>query len=446
MVPVSDDGPTVATIRAGLEAASRVGGEEPLSLAFHAWALGAHDPLAGLAAGAAQGFDIPTDRSFRHVATLGYASAAHRLPESLRPVLADAIRWLAERSWHRPLREPTLEVDGVSMLGVSLGAGASDEGATARLGALAVASAGLPTLSGLNRSLMTAAAHVLRAPGRPDLSAMLPEARVALADLGLVPDDEGCGPPAWRSALRFVPGEGGAARAAITLRAFDAMCERNMPARLGRLEAEDVLRVLRGVRDRSFREWVWEDRARTPNSLAAKWRIENEYHVQDMLWAILAPLFPDLHKEEYAAPVGHKNPRMDLSIPSLRLVVEVKFMRQNKSFADVQEEVGADNTLYQADPRWEVLIPFVWDDSRRIEQHETLRDGLRRMPMVYDAVVMPRPGRMDRYGEDAAAARGRRKGVRAVPSGAPLTGPASPAPTGAPSTASRSPKPSKPRR
>ena len=148
--------------------------------------------------------------------------------------------------------------------------------------------------------------------------------------------------------------------------------------------------------ERSFQEWAWEDRARITNSPIVRWYVKNEYHVQNLLWTVLAPVFPDLRRVEYTSPVGHNNPRMDLTIPSLKLVIEAKFMRKGKSFADIQEEVSADNTLYGADPRWEVLIPFIWDDSRRHEQHATLVDGLRRMSMVPGAVVMSRPGKMDR--------------------------------------------------
>jgi hypothetical protein len=287
------------------------------------------------------------------------------------------------------------------MLGVALGARGRDSALLAPLAALAVRSAARVTLTAFNRSLMVAAAHVLAAPGRADLSAMMSEARVALANLGLMPVDEGSGPPAWRAAMRFASGEVGPEQAALTLRAFDALCERNMPARLGRLEPRDVVRVLEGI-VRSFRSWTWEDRPRTTKSPVARWHVENEYHVQNLLWTVLAPLFPDLRAEEYAAPVGHKNPRMDLTIPSLKLIVEAKFIRAGKSFADIQDELGADNTLYGSDPRWELIIPFIWDDSRRVEQHATLLQGLRLMPKVYDAVVMSRPGRMEREAVGAA--------------------------------------------
>jgi len=80
----------------------------------------------------------------------------------------------------------------------------------------------------------------------------------------------------------------------------------------------------------------------------------------------------------------------------LGTVVEVKFMRPGKLFQDVIEEIAADASLYATDPRWTSLIPFVWDDARRIEEHQKLVAGLEQLPMVIGAVVVSRPGKMDR--------------------------------------------------
>ncbi len=393
MVPLSD-GPGVADIRAGLAAASRGGEASPLAQAFRAWVLGVAGPMGDLAAEAAMAFGSPGGRSAGHVAILGYAATDPRLAEAFSEMFREGVGWLGNRTWFRPHLPPTLEADGLSALGLALGVHRLlDRREAEWLGVLVVRGASAAGLSEFNRSLMVAAAHILEAPARRDLAAMLPEARVALADLGVVPADPECGQPAWRNALRYELGAGDQAQASLTLRAFDALCETNMPARLGRLEPEDVLRVLQGV-ERTLRLWTWEERPRTTKSRLVRWEIENEYHVQNMLWAILAPLFPDLNAEEYTPPVGHKNPRMDLTVPSLGLVIEVKFVRPGVSFAKVVEEIAADAALYRVDPKWRVLIPFVWDDSFRTEEHPKLIEGLRKLEMVHDAVVIPRPGKM----------------------------------------------------
>jgi hypothetical protein len=40
------------------------------------------------------------------------------------------------------------------------------------------------------------------------------------------------------------------------------------------------------------------------------------------------------------------------------------------------------------------VIAFVWDASRRVEEHALLREGLRQIRGVLGAVVVSRPGRM----------------------------------------------------
>ena len=54
----------------------------------------------------------------------------------------------------------------------------------------------------------------------------------------------------------------------------------------------------------------------------------NEYHVQSLLMLLLRPIFPDLKDEESVPSVGHAHPRVDFIIPSMRLVIEVKFIRK----------------------------------------------------------------------------------------------------------------------
>jgi hypothetical protein len=91
-------------------------------------------------------------------------------------------------------------------------------------------------------------------------------------------------------------------------------------------------------------------------------------------------------------------------------VVEAKFMRPSARFQDIIEEIASDASLYSADPRWKALVPFVWDDSRRSEEHAKLISGLKKLPMVVDAVVVSRPGRMTRVEPGASGGETRRKG------------------------------------
>jgi hypothetical protein len=125
------------------------------------------------------------------------------------------------------------------------------------------------------------------------------------------------------------------------------------------------------------------------------WDVQNEYHVQNLLWVLFAPVFPDLEDEEYLRSLGHKHPRCDLAIPSLRVIIEVKFVYNGEQadFANVIEGVAADTSLYLSERTgFSQIVAFVWDNSKCSEQHNELLQGLRRINGIKDAVVVSRPG------------------------------------------------------
>jgi hypothetical protein len=148
-----------------------------------------------------------------------------------------------------------------------------------------------------------------------------------------------------------------------------------------------------------MKHWAFETKPRTPRSEIAVWHVENEYNVQALLWTILAPIFPDLEDEENLPSVGHKRPRVDLAVPSISTLIEVKYMRggAQSDFAKVIDEVAADASLYLSTTKaFDKIVAFVWDDSAHSEQHHELQSGLEKIKGVEAAVVVSRPGRMGR--------------------------------------------------
>src|SRR5205823_6177846 len=107
----------------------------------------------------------------------------------------------------------------------------------------------------------------------------------------------------------------------------------------------DVLALLRNV-TRSLRDWTWEERPRTKTGTARQWHVDNEYHVQDLLWVVLAPLFSDLESEGYSKKLGFVQPRADLTIPSLKLIIEAKFAYADDSLKKIQRELSEDAAAY----------------------------------------------------------------------------------------------------
>lgn len=160
------------------------------------------------------------------------------------------------------------------------------------------------------------------------------------------------------------------------------------------MTVDDVLALLRNVTS-SLRDWTWEERPRTKTAAARQWHVDHEYHVQNLLWVVLAPLFPDLESESYSSKVGSTQPRADLVIPSLRLIIEAKFARATDSLKDIQRQLAQDAALYfPQGGAYERMIAFVWDDGARSEEHPTLVQGLEKLERIAGVVVVARPAKM----------------------------------------------------
>ena len=169
----------------------------------------------------------------------------------------------------------------------------------------------------------------------------------------------------------------------------------------GQATTETVVRLLAEA-PRALQQWPWEEKPKTKNSRAAKWHVDNEYHVQALLWAMLAPVFPDLKREEYAPPVGPIQPRVDFGIPSLRLLIEAKFARTRAALKQTVNEIAQDNSNYFTTPGpYDRLLVFVWDNGAHSQDHALVREGIRTYDRVVDAVIVSRPGHM--ADEDSAA-------------------------------------------
>jgi hypothetical protein len=144
-----------------------------------------------------------------------------------------------------------------------------------------------------------------------------------------------------------------------------------------------------------LRRWTWEDQKKTPNSTAQKWAVENEYHFQNLLWVVLAPVLPDLRDEEWLTSVGQKKPRADLVSPSLHLVIEVKYWRKNSSPQDLISQIAEDVSLYlKHGSPYRKVLPIIWDQGRRTEQYDLLVAGLCEIRDVVSPVVIPQPALM----------------------------------------------------
>ncbi len=147
-----------------------------------------------------------------------------------------------------------------------------------------------------------------------------------------------------------------------------------------------------------LKRWTWEDAGRTRGAEPVKWRVENEYHVQNLLYVLLAPVFNDIADEVNLQPVGQKNPRIDLYLPSLHTIIEVKYRKDvKKSFPTLIGEIAEDASLYRADAKYKdaQIVSFLWDCTRATQEHAKFKEGIMKIDGLDGCVVVSAPSTMD---------------------------------------------------
>ncbi len=147
-----------------------------------------------------------------------------------------------------------------------------------------------------------------------------------------------------------------------------------------------------------LKRWTWEDAGRTRGAGPIKWRVENEYHVQNLLYVLLAPVFNDIADEVYLQPVGQKTPRVDLYLPSLHTIIEVKYRKDaKKSFQALIGEIAEDASLYRADAKHKDarIVSFLWDCTRATQEHAKFKEGVLKIDGLSGCVVISAPSTMD---------------------------------------------------
>ena len=83
-------------------------------------------------------------------------------------------------------------------------------------------------------------------------------------------------------------------------------------------------------------------------------------------------------------------------IPSLHLVIEVKYWRERNSPQELISQIGEDVSLYlKVGSPYRKVLPIVWDQGRRTEQYDLLITGLVKIRDVVSPVFIAQPAFME---------------------------------------------------
>lgn len=94
--------------------------------------------------------------------------------------------------------------------------------------------------------------------------------------------------------------------------------------------------------------------------------VQDEYDVQDLLFAVLQLFFEDIRKEEWTPSYAGNCSRVDFLLKKEKIVIEVKKTRSSMKDKDLGEQLIIDIERYKVHPDCKQLICFVYDPEGRI--------------------------------------------------------------------------------
>jgi hypothetical protein len=341
-------------------------------------------------------------RTYREVAILGLACAVLPKPFKHQDALEAGLQWLTGLPSTSAGSAYGFATDPVAMLGIALGLRHSPESLLlsgrewmARFVADSYRAQDLNDEAQTLWSVVGTTAGVDRQLPLP-MSPELADVRITMRSKGLIPDvfaTQGEEDEKQLLQLMKQPAEPHLVpfRAAVRVAAFDWV-RRALPTIIpARMTPPDVVTLLKQI-EFALKRWTWEDNPKTSTCTAQKWNLENEYHLQNLLWFLLAPIFSDLTDEEYTVQLGSKNPRLDIGIPSLQLIVEAKFMRAADPPKKFIEEIATDTGLYLVEgSRYKQIVAVIWDNAGRTHLHDGMSRAIKQIEGIFDVVVLSRP-------------------------------------------------------
>lgn len=106
------------------------------------------------------------------------------------------------------------------------------------------------------------------------------------------------------------------------------------------------------------------------------YNIENEYDVQDLLYANIRSIFEDARLEEWTPKHGGLSKRIDIVVPSAEVVIEVKYVRDPSHGKKIGDELKIDIESYHSHSSCKSLLFLIYDPEGNIVDPAVITNDL----------------------------------------------------------------------
>ena len=192
-------------------------------------------------------------------------------------------------------------------------------------------------------------------------------------------------------ALRTDPAQLPVSRIALIYRTVTAILDASIEQAI--LSRSHLVTVLSRF-EAAMRRWRCDD---STVKQPIRWPVTAEREVQDILWLMLRPVFDDLVDEETLPKLGHSTYRADFGIPSLGMLIEVKYARKSSDFKEIEKQVLEDSVAYlNGVTAYKEIVVFIYDESASVQEHDTTATALRSINRISDVIIVSRPSQLAR--------------------------------------------------